>query len=337
MAFGISVSPLEGLKGYLRQPRQQQSPTVTGTPQDAAEILSAGQQPVESTPDLAELFQLANRPDGVAMGQPQFSHRYESGPKLGDPIRMVKNEQEPVGIFGTAPGANEYWQNRLNQQLGEETFQRGQEQTQQKAMDSARLGGFGTPQEAAGYERQQAQQKMNVPIRQQEVQGQYDVQKQQEASRGALDVEKARQQGYEQRYGAMQDLLNTGLGQNLGSYNPQSGAMTFRQPQQVPSGISQDITTARQRLAAAKSAGGWFGPNEQQVSIAQGQLDAAVNSYLARHPAPAYIKEAARQIALDPKNAGKTAQQALADEGEDQLDPQELNYFFELYTNLAGQ
>jgi hypothetical protein len=191
--------------------------------------------------------------------------------------------------------------------------------------------------EANLYGQKQAEAKIAAPVEAQRVAGQYDVQKQQEASRGALDVAKEQQSGIASRNQAFADLIQGGGAGNLSSFNPATGAMGFRAQQQTPTGIDQDVTNARQKLATAKENVGMFGmTGTGAVRIAEDQLKAAISTALSRHPADASFKAFAQAVAADSKYDNMTLPQILQAAGEDNVSPDEMNQLDSLLRIIRG-
>ena len=273
------------------------------SPTEALQTFQGGTQPYSApvAPSLAEMFRLSNRPP----------------------------EQ-------TAYGANEFWANRLQEDLGAEEFETGLGQEEEKLRRAATMGGFQTPQEAAAADRAMKMYEIEAPVRAQEAGGRADIERQRLAGESAQEVESMRQAGFENRYGAMQDLLQTGnLGGSVRSFNPQSGAMSFGADRPIGNTILDAVTNARRIFEqASQSKMPWMSGN---VAEAKAALDAAVASAFSQHPAPAEIKQFAYDIADNPNYKGMPLQQILELEGEDALTPQEINYLQNLLLIARGE
>lgn len=261
---------------------------------------------------------------------------------MSDPGQSTRSSLSDPGSNIHGLGGNP---NAALDELEADPFTGAQAQAQQAKLDQpyqqAYMGGFRTPQEAAEASREAEAYKQNAPVRAQQAAGQYDLAKQQEASKGALDVEKERQSGFENRYGAMQDLLQGGGANNIRSINPQSGAMSFGAPQQTPTGIDQDVTNARQNLDKVKGANSGmfhpFGGDTTAIKQAESQLQSAIAMSLARHPADASFKAFAQAVASDPQYANMSLPEILQAAGEDQVTPEEMNQLQSLLYITRGR
>ena len=239
--------PNEAINGLQRyRPRPINSPLRASMPglmvmQDSTGRTSPQQVPIPPS------FQ-----DGMS------ENVFEEAPTLGIPY------------LAETQGGNQRGLDLIHSKLGANPnldAQRKQVETARGANFNAALSGLGTPQDAARYGRETERYEIDTPVRQAdmagrhnisqaEMAGQYDVRQQQEASRGALEVEGKRQEGIENRYNALQDLLQGGL--QPGSRVSLSGVGSFSTPQRrpVPASTYNAITATRQQMEASRDSMG---------------------------------------------------------------------------------
>lgn len=194
--------------------------------------------------------------------------------------------------------------------------------------------------EQARYGQGLEHQKLNMPLQVQQAQSAGDLARQQEASRGALDVAKQQSEGSTNFLSTMRDIQAAG-GDIRGITAPKGGgSISFGAPTNVPAGISQDVTTARQNLEKVKGANSGFmhpfGGDAQAIGQADAQLKAAIATELARNPADATFKAFAQAVGNDPQYDKMSLPEILHAAGEDQVTPQEMNQLQNLLYIIRG-
>lgn len=159
----------------------------------------------QTSPDLA-LEGLRGR---AAETSGMISGRMRQEDLLNEMKRNIYLEGQGKGrvVSGATPLDVESLQSKLNESPNFGTVAQATAAKNAEASRSASLGGFGSPQEAAGYGRQMEAEKIQAPQREAEIQGASALERQREYSRGALEVEKARGASKEAQYEAFQQLL----------------------------------------------------------------------------------------------------------------------------------
>jgi hypothetical protein len=262
----------------------------------------------------------------------------QSGPgTANEAIKLYRLRQEAVSREQGQSNPNQAVLGLLNKDIAEDPYtgqaamaQGAENENQYQSAVSAGFRGTDPVAEANEYTRKQAESKINAPVEAARIAGQFDVQQQEEASRGAANVANINQSGIAARNQAFSDLIQGGGMSNLSSFNPQSGAMGFRAPQQRPAGVDQDVTIAKQNLAKARS--GAFGGGNA-ATIAEAQLRSAAESALARFNLSPEDKQEVLTALVDPRYKGKRLEEAF---DMSQMSPQEQQELSNFYTLIGG-
>lgn len=309
--------------------RTPRSPLSVETPERAASILTGGGSERNVTdapipPSLDEMFRLASRSEGPVMGKPQFPTRYDPASQ-----KMVAAGPEQVAFTGVAPGANEYWKQRLGEEVGAQEFQTKLGRGKEAAYAEAGLGGFASPMEAAEAARAAEAFKVEAPVRAQDVAGKYDVEAERIRSGGALDVAREKASQYE----GLLNMFNAATqgGQDVSRFSlPGGGSMSFRGQEQIPVAIQRDVTAAKENLARVRQQ--WsFGSGTE--TVASDQLKAALSTALASVPIDPADKSALLDAFLDPENAGRSLDEIF---DVSQMTPDELRIITNFVTLVGG-
>jgi len=157
-------------------------------------------------------------------------------------------------------------------------------------------------QEQALYAKKQAEEKLNLPLREQELQNTGNLTQQREVSRGNLDVANAKGAQLEAAISAAY-----ASGRPIHSFSG-SGGVAFETPQKqspVNSSLLRDVTAASAALKAAQDTGmlGRF-IDPQGIPNAQLLLNQALGKVFGQAPGSTDLKELAAHILNDPELAG---------------------------------
>ena len=186
------------------------------------------------------------------------------------------------------------------------------------------------------YERGIAERKLGVAERVAGIGAGGELAKQEAANRGALAVTESK--GAQAQ--SFLDLMNQASmsGRQVGGITIPGGggSVRFAPEQQVPPGLLQTVTGARQRLEAEKNKAEWFNKNTEGIQAAQVTLNQAIANALSRDPAPPNLKEYVYAIIQDPTAANHSLDDILRLKGETDVTPEERNMMQQLLTTYRG-
>ena len=163
-----------------------------------------------------------------------------------------------------------------------------------------------------------------------------ELAKQEAANRGALAVTESK--GAQAQ--TFMDLMNQARmsGAQVGGYTLPGGqgSVRFAPEQQVPPGLLQTVTGARQRLLAEQQKAGMFDKNLPGISAATTVLNQAIANALSRDPAPDNLKEYVYTIINDPNADRYSLDDILRLKGETDITPEERNAMQQLLVTYRG-
>lgn len=229
MPYGLPVNKLKQIPSF----GAQSSPTTTG---DERSSVLAGLKAAE--------------PSGMISG------RLKQEDLLDEMKRNLYLESQSGGrmVSGATPVDVESLQSKLSESPNFGTAAQANVTRNLEAGRQAALGGFGSPQEAAGYGRQMEAEKMRMPLQVAQATGAAGLERQREASRGALEVEKTRQDTRDAQYEAFQRLLSGAQGPKSISMSGVGGA-TFGSNAEVNPAMYARLDAARKAYENSKTFG----------------------------------------------------------------------------------
>ena len=263
-----AASALAGLRGPFSAPNS--------IPEDALTVPSAA--------DPSQIGGWMKREEGPGLGGQEWLDRLLS---MQEPPAYQPSQEDLYRRAGPATpnvsfGGQAQAQQQLKDQLADEQFARALSQSEQTAIQNARM--------SLNPDVQQAQEAEAVrgtyPAR---VTAAGGLAQQQEASRGLLGVAQETQRGLANRASAFQELRET---LTPGESISMSGIGSVRAPQerQVPTGLSQQLTVLRRIYTDDPSPANKAG------------LDQAISSILASVPVQNdYVKELVWEVLNDPQ------------------------------------